>query len=321
VKRDLSIIIVNWNGRELLANCLASIGESPPSVPYEVMVVDNASTDQSVAWLGSFEARALLPQGCLRVIENEENLGFSKANNQAITLSRAPFVLLLNPDTEVLPGALDRLIATLRSDARIGACGPRLLNTDGSVQYSVWRNPPAPWDIVVSGIGIWRLIPRRLRGEWLLGRHWDHARRREVPMLFGAAMLARREMIADVGGLDERFHMYAEDNEWCLRMRRAGWRLVFEPDAEILHHGSRLSLQRWGRRDKLRVQLESYFQFQRYSLSRAHAVGNLLATCAVMALHVVWRRLRGRLTDEVELVYCMHLAELKRIVRASWSVD
>ena len=107
------------------------------------------------------------------------------------------------------------MIACLNSDERIGACGPRLLNTDGSLQHSVWRNPPTAWEIIVNGVGLWRLIPRSLRGSLLLGGHWDHATRRSVPMLFGAAILARRKMIDEVGGLDERFHMYGEDYEWC----------------------------------------------------------------------------------------------------------
>jgi glycosyltransferase involved in cell wall biosynthesis len=172
----LSIIIVNWNGGELLKQCLASVAEWPPSCPYEIIIVDNASSDESVSWIKSSEAQSLFRANKLDLIENRENVGFSKANNQGIARSAAPLLLLLNPDTKVRPGAIDRLCATLRSDARIGACGPRLLNSDGSLQHSVWRNPPTPWEIIVSGAGLWRLMPKKLRGESV-----QEALRRENP--------------------------------------------------------------------------------------------------------------------------------------------
>jgi GT2 family glycosyltransferase len=312
---ELSIIIVNWNGGELLRRCITRIAQAPPSLAYEIVVVDNASSDESVSWLRSDDVAASLAPATLHVIENSENVGFGRANNQAIASSHGSLVFLLNADTEVLPGAMDTLIATLRGDAHIAACGPRLLNTDGSLQPSAWRNPPTPWEIVIAGVGLWRLIPRRARGELLLGRHWDHARRRAVPMLFGAALLAKRAVFSELGGLDERFHMYGEDNEWCLRVTRAGWQVVFEPAASVVHHGSQFSLRRWGDRERLRVQLDSYFRFQRVCLSRRHRVGNLLAGCFVMAAHWVWRRLRRQPVDEAALILEMSLADLKRTVR------
>ena len=176
MKVELSVVIVNWNGGALLRRCLACIAQHPPLVPYEVIVVDNASTDSSVAWLHSDEAHALLREAPLRVIENQENRGFSQANNQAITLSTAPLLFLLNPDTEVRPTAIDTLIAALQSDRTVGACGPRLVNPDGSLQPTVWHNPPAAWEILLSGLKVYKFIPTRLRGELLLGPLWNHAR-------------------------------------------------------------------------------------------------------------------------------------------------
>jgi len=312
---ELSIVIVNWNGGELLRRCIESILRAPPRLPYEIVVVDNASSDGSVRWLRSSDLADRLAGVALHVIENADNVGFARANNQAIARTQGPLVCLLNPDAEVLPGALDTLVATLRAGADIGACGPRLLNTDGSLQPSVWRNPPTPWEIVVAGLGLWRLMPRRARGEWLLGRHWDHARRRTAPVLFGAAILVKRAVFSQVGGFDERFHMYGEDDEWCLRVRRGRWRLVFEPSASVVHHGSRLSLLRWGSLGKLRVQLEGNFRFQRVCLSRPHRVANLLAMCLVAALQWVWRRARRRPTAETALILATSLAELGRTGR------
>lgn len=309
---ELSIIIVNWNGGELLRSCLRSIAAAPPSVSYDIIIVDNASSDDSVAWLRSAAVSALLPEIAVHIVENADNAGFAKANNQAIAQSQAPNLFLLNPDTEVTSGAIDTLLAALQSDARIGACGPRLLNTDGSLQHSVWRNPTTAWEIIVTGLGLWRLLPRRLRGELLLGGHWDHATRRIVPTLFGAAIMAKRKMIEAVGGLDERFHMYGEDDEWCLRITRAGWQLLFEPAASVKHHGGQFSLQRWTNLEKLRVQMEARLQYQRYCLSRRQRVANLLATCLVSFLQKSWYRVSGRPAAAAQIIFDIHLADLKR---------
>jgi N-acetylglucosaminyl-diphospho-decaprenol L-rhamnosyltransferase len=308
----LSFIIVNWNGGELLKRCLESIALYPPSIPWDIVVVDNASTDGSREWLRSL-AEKRSPKGiALRLIENDENAGFGKANNQAFALTKSDFLFLLNADAELTPGACDALIKTLTSSEKIGACGPRLLNSDGSLQHSVWRNPPTAREIIVSSLGLWRLIPRRLRGELLLGGHWDHATRRVVPLLFGAAILAKRKMIDEVGGFDERFHMYSEDREWCFRIVRAGWQLVFDPAASVVHHGAQFSLQRWTSLEKIRVQIQSNFQYNRYCLSRGQSIAYLLATCFVSFIQKTWYKLRGRPTEATQIIWELNRAELKR---------
>ena len=308
----LSFIVVNWNGGEFLKRCVKSIATYRPTVDCEVVVVDNASTDGSREWLHSPDARTLLKPIELRVIENTENVGFGRANNQAFALTEAPLLFLLNADAELTAGACDQLIQTLRSDQRIGASGPRLLNTDGSLQPSVWHNPPLAWEIIVSGLGFWRLIPRRLRGKLLLGGHWDHALRRSVPSIFGAAILLRREMLREVGGFDERFHMYGEDNEWCLRIRRAGWQIVFDPAAKIIHHGAQFSRQRWTSLEKVRIQIDANFKFDRFCLSRRQNITKLAATCIVSFAQKTWYKLRGRPTETAQTVWKLQMAQLKR---------
>jgi GT2 family glycosyltransferase len=304
---DLSVVIVNWNAGHLLRRSVASIVASAPSLPCEIIVVDNASGDGSIAALKADEAAAAaIRDGRLRIVENADNRGFGAANNQAFALSRSAFVLLLNPDAVMTPGAIDALVAVLRSDAGIGACGPRLLNSDGSLQISVWRNPPAAWDIVLSNLKLYRLLPARLRGELLLGPHWPHDRRRTVTMLSGAALLVRREAIDAVGGFDERFHMYGEDNEWCLRLVRGGWQLVFEPAVVIRHDEAQSSLQRWTRLEKRRLQLESSFLFQRVSVPRWHLVANQMALWATAALQRYWRQIRGEDVSEMAMVARVH---------------
>lgn len=280
-------------------------------MPYEVIVVDNASTDSSVAWLHSDEAHALLGEAPLLVIENQENRGFSQANNQAITLSTAPLLFLLNPDTEVRPTAIDTLIAALQSDRNVGACGPRLVNPDGSLQPTVWHNPPAAWEILLSGLKVYKLIPTRLRGELLLGPLWDHARRRRVPRLSGAALLIKREVIDQVGGLDEQYHMYGEDVEWCLRIARAGWGLVFEPSAVVMHHGSQSSLRRWDSLEVGRRILDGQLHFQKQCLSRPHLMANVLASSVVALVAHGWRALRGRKTAETRMALGLYAHYLK----------
>ncbi len=313
VNVQLSIIIINWNGGKLLRRSVESVVSSPPSVEYEVVVIDNASTDDSVALLRASElVRQLTDSSRLRIIENSENQGFGPANNQAFALTDAPLLLLLNPDTAVTTGSIDRLLATVQSNSRTAAAGPRLLNVDGSLQISVWRNPPAAWEILLSQLKLYLLLPRRLRGELLLGGHWDHNRERRVPMLSGAAILVRRTVIEEVGGFDERFHMYGEDNEWCLRILRAGWQMVFQPDAVILHHGAQSSLQRWTSLEKLSVQLEASYLFQQHSLPRRRLITNQLASYVTASGQHLWRRLRGIQAPDVKLAREIHWEHLKR---------
>jgi GT2 family glycosyltransferase len=315
---DLSIVIVNWNAGELLRRAVESVVTFPPSVEYEVIVVDNASSDDSVALMRNSDmAIELAHRDRLRVILNQENRGFGQANNQAFALTESAFLFMLNPDAAVTQGSIDKLIATVQDRSRRGAAGPRILNADGSLQTSAWRNPPAAWEILLSQMKLYLLLPRRFRGELLLGGHWRHDRERRVPMLSGAAMLVRREVIDEVGGFDERFHMYGEDNEWCLRMTRAGWQLIFQPQAVVLHHGAQSSLQRWNNLEKLRVQLEAGYLFQQQSLPRWRLISNQLASFVTGSAQHVWRRLRGVKAPDVQLAKEIHWQNLKRALRGT----
>jgi GT2 family glycosyltransferase len=316
-RRDLAVIIVNWNGGGLLTRCVESIVAAAPRVTYEVLVVDNASDDDSLARLRRSEAAApLVARQRLRVVANPENRGFGAANNQGLAATDAPFVLLLNPDTEVHPGAIDTLLEALTADRRIGACGPRLLNPDGSLQVSVFFNPPRVWHTVLSQLWLYRMLPPRVRGELLLGRHWAHDRGRFVPMLGGAALLARRRMIDEVGGFDERFPMYAEDNEWCWRITRAGWRLRFVPEAVVVHHGGQSSRRRWTADEQVRVKLEAGFDFERAVLPRWRLAANQLANYLVVTLQIAGRALMGIRRPDLSLIKDVHAEHVKRALGA-----
>ena len=310
---DLSIIIVNWNGGELLPRCVETIVSSQPSVTYEVVIIDNASTDDSLARLNASEAAVFLSSNQkLRIFNNTENRGFGAANNQAFALTDSPFVFQLNLDTEVHPGTIDTLMRTMHSDPKIGACGPKILNSDGSLQISAFFNPPRVWHTFLSQLKLYYLLPQRIRGELLLGKHWDHSRRRCVPMLSGAAILARRKMIDEVGGFDERFHMYSEDSEWCWRITRTDWKLMFVPEAVVLHHGGQSSMKRWSSDEKIRVMLEAGFYFEHRVLPRWRLAANQLANYLVVSAQIAGRSVRGIHIPELYLIKKLHREHLKR---------
>jgi GT2 family glycosyltransferase len=304
---ELAIIIVNWNGGELLRRCLQSVAAHPPHCAYEIVVVDNASTDGSREWLETLGAR-------VRLIKNEENVGFGRANNQGFAATRAPFLFLLNSDAEVYAGAIDTLIETSREAERIGIVGPRLVNPDGTLQASVWRNPVTPFETISNTFRLYKLMPRRLRGRLLLGYHWEHTERRRARLLSGAALLVKRKLIDEVGGFDERFHMYGEDTEWSLRIVRAGWWMIFEPRATVMHHGGQSSRKRWTTIEQRRVEYLSFFRFQRLCLTRRLAVANLLTGTLVTLAQYAWRLLRRQPTDEPRLVIKLHTDELKQML-------
>ncbi|MBI2924456.1 MAG: glycosyltransferase family 2 protein [Verrucomicrobia bacterium] len=231
---DLSIIIVSWNAREFLVACLKSITETCESLSHEVLVVDNGSTD------GSVEAARSLGLGTA-IIECGQNLGFAKANNLGIERSRGRYCCLINSDVVVLPRCLQHLLAFMDSQPQVGIAGPLVLNPDGSRQPSC-RTVPT----------FLRLLARAL---YLRKELTDEAFTRdeisEVEVLSGCFWIVRRAAIEQVGTLDERFFIYAEDVDWCWRFRQAGWRVTFCPEGRAVHFGGQSSAA-----DPLRFQLE-----------------------------------------------------------------
>lgn len=313
---ELSIIIVNWNGGNLLRRCVETIVSSEPSTSYEIVVIDNASTDDSVEQLrASDSVPPLIASQRLRIFNNSENRGFGAANNQGFALTESPFVFLLNVDTEMRPGTIDTLMRAIKSDPQIGVCGPKILNSDGSLQTSAFFNPPRVWHTLLSQLKLYYLLPHRIRGELLLGGHWRHDRQRSVPMLSGAAMVARREMIDQVGGFDEQFHMYSEDMEWCWRITKANWKLLFAPEAVLLHHGGRSSMKRWSAQERLRVRLEAGFKFEHSALPRWRVAANQLTNYLVVCTQIAARKLIGVRTPELYWVREIHREHLKRSLR------
>jgi GT2 family glycosyltransferase len=231
------------------------------------------------------------------LLEPEENLGFGRAANLAISRSSAPNVLILNADIRVRPNSFDRLIETLNLERDIGMVGPRLLYEDGRLQDSVSRQPDTPLSIAVEFLHLYKLLPKRLRARWLLGVHWLHDERRSVPVIAGAAMMCKREMIEDTGGFDPSIHMYAEDLDLCVRARRAGWKIYFEPTAEIVHIREKSSLQRWSPEEKTLIQENAMIYYENKNFSRALNLINGISRVFFMLIHLTRWKLTKRNTS------------------------
>lgn len=225
----LSIVIVNWNTREYLLGALRSLYESPPDLPFEAIVVDNASTD------GSADAvKTVFPQ--VRVIANEDNTGYARGNNQGIGSSTGDYMLLLNPDVILPMRGLDRAVRILESRPDVGALAVRLVNPDGTPQRSV-RGFPSPSAIFFEVLGLGRLFPTsRLLSSYRMG--WFTYREQvEVEQPMGTFLMIPRKALDQVGLLDERFPIFFNEVDWCYRAHKLGWKVLFTPDVEVIHYG------------------------------------------------------------------------------------
>jgi GT2 family glycosyltransferase len=227
----ISIIIVSWNTTQFLENCLASILENPPTSPFENWVVDNASTDNSPRMVCE-----KFPQ--VHLVENRENVGFARANNQAIQRCKGKYILLLNPDTLVTSGALQALVDFLDKHPEAGAAGARMLQPDGSLQISSHPRPTLAREL-------WRLF--HLDNFSPYARYplakWETNEPQEVDILAGSCLLLRKEALEQVGFLDEDYFMYSEEIDLCYRIQRAGWRMYWVPQAEVVHFGGQSTRQ------------------------------------------------------------------------------
>ena len=243
---DLAIVIVNWNVRKLLEACLTSVYESlkGSSLRGEVWVVDNASTDGSAEMV-----RGRFPQA--RLMANETNVGFAAANNQAMRAMGFPlaeprqlprYVLMLNPDTEVLGDALTTMVRFLDENPQAGVAGAKLLYPDGQLQHSAFAFPTLAQAFLDFFPLHHRLLNSRLNGRYPR-RLYERREPFPIDHPLGAALMARREAIQEAGLLDERFFIYCEEIDWCMRMKKAGWGIYCAPRAEVVHHEAKSTRQ------------------------------------------------------------------------------
>ena len=222
---SLDVVIVSYRCEGLLRDCLGSLRDHPPTAPMRVHVVDNASGDGTAEMV-----RREFPQVKLTV--NEDNLGFSAANNVGIAAGEAAYVLILNPDTRVTPGALDSLLAVMEQRPEVGMAGPRLELDDGSFDHASRRGFPTP----LGALGHFTGLGRRDSAPGALSQYRaPEVESGPVDAINGAFMLIRRAALEQVGTFDERYWMYMEDLDLCYRFAQAGWTTWYEPSVTVIH--------------------------------------------------------------------------------------
>lgn len=276
---DVTIIIVSWNTRDILRDCLRSVYENAGPVDFHVIVVDNASTDGSVEMIQS-------EFGKVELVANSDNRGFAAANNQGMAMATGRYILLLNSDTIVLEGAIAKTVAFADTHVEAAVVGCQVLNSDRSLQASCFLFPSA-LNMLLSATYLYKIFPQsrlwgRERMTW-----WDKQDAREVDVISGCFMLVRCEAIEQVGRMDEAFFMYAEETDWCYRFRKAGWKNMYTPGGQIIHLGGASSRQA---ASKMRLQLSgSILYFLKKHRSRLeYTLGCLLTALSFMVRLPFW---------------------------------
>ena len=228
---DISVVIVSFNTCELTIKCLKSVFEQN-HVAYEVIVVDNASSDNSVR-----EIRKAFPQ--VTVIENNTNAGFAHANNQAIKKTKGRYILLLNSDTVLLSDdAFSKMVTFMEERQHVGISGCKIIKPNGRLDWPCKRSFQTPSVFFIRGLGLDRLFPEHKRfGKYHL-TYLDENKTHEVDAIAGAFLMIRRETLNNIGLLDDNLFMYSEDMDWCLRAKQQNWKVFYYPEVEIIHYKS-----------------------------------------------------------------------------------
>lgn len=226
---DTSIVIVSWNARPYVEECLVSLTALRKDISTEIIIVDNASTDGTADMI-----HRRFPQ--VRLFENASNLGFARANNIGIAVATGKYICLINPDVKVEPDCLSKLYHYMEQERTIGLLGPKMLGQHGDTRRSAMRFPTL-WNSFLRAVALDSLLAGTgLFGGFLM-TDFRFNTVRDVDVLNGWFWMARQEAVDEVGFLDERFFMYGEDIDWCKRFHSTKWRVVFYPDAEAIHYG------------------------------------------------------------------------------------
>ncbi len=278
---DLSIIIVNWKSKDYLRKCVASVLRETSELDFEIIVIDSASFDGAGEML-----REEFPQ--VRFIQSHENLGFSKANNRAFRESRGNVVLFLNPDTELVGAAINRLYSALLQLPDAGAIGGKLLNSDGTIQTSCIQSFPTILNQILSAEALRRRTPRsRL---WGMRALYEEPRQpAKVEMISGACLMMRRKVFETIGQFGTEYFMYAEDVDLCYKAQQAGFSNYYVGDAVIVHHGGGSSQQARSNFSSV-MMFESISQFLRKTRGRIYSLcyrGALAGTALIRLLVLV----------------------------------
>jgi len=291
VSVDLSIVIVAWNVRDLVLDCLASIDAAKLGVRYEVILVDNGSVDFTVE-----AVTRQFPE--TRILALPKNIGFGAGNNRGLEVMRGRVAVLLNSDTIVLPGGLEACVRHLDENPEVGVVGPQLLNPDRSKQNCIHNSPNLVSELVGQSL-LRRLFKRRYPSKLV-----DYAAPVEVEAVLGACLFVRREVVEQVGMIDEGYFFFLEETDWCHRIREAGFRIVHLPDAYVIH----LYGESTKKKTPLRTRIEFYrsrYLFFRKNRSRAAYV---VLRGIVMAKILAGVVFGGRRADEYRKILRWHLA-------------
>lgn len=276
---DLSVVIVNWNTQALLSDCLHSVRKGLGGLNAEIIVVDNASSDGSAEMV-----RSEFP--AVELVESKKNLGFAGGNNIALERAKGRYVLLLNTDTLVHGSVLPDAIAWMDHHPEVGVMGPRVLNSDGSVQASCSAFPSLPF-LAMQTLGLTRFA----RWDAYRMTGWDRSTERHVDVISGAAMFVRASAMREVGLLDEAFFFYGEETDWCRRFARAGWDIFFVPIKEITHFGNGSAARLNHRRDVMMTEGTTRLHLKHGGLTAGIACFGILAAHN-MSRAVFWSLLR-----------------------------
>ena len=262
---DISFVIVNWNAKGFLRDCLTSIAEET-HFSHEIIVVDNASTDGSAAMVRNEFSDVIL-------IANDKNPGFGAANNQGIKAASGRYVLLLNPDTLIIDGAVDKMLDWAQKQNDLGCAGCQVLESEKLIQRTCFSDPSL-LNLLLIETGLYRAFPRSSWFGQPYYSHWDRRTEREVDVVSGMFMLIPRNVFDSVGFMDEAFFVYAEEADLCRRIRRSGLRCVFTPAAQIIHRDG-------GGRSTTQVKPRMYVQLQKSLIIYMHKYyGHWVATGA-----------------------------------------
>jgi GT2 family glycosyltransferase len=232
---DVSVIIVNWNTRSILRDCLSSVFKQTQGIEFEVIVIDNGSSDSSVQMVETEFSQ-------VNIIANTENRGFAAANNQGMAVAKGRYVLLLNSDTVILDDVIKKTVLFADTHREVAVVGCRVLNADRTLQQTCFMFPSV-LNMLLATTCLYKLFPRnrffgRERMTW-----WNRDSVSEVDVATGCFMLVRRQAIEKIGLMDERFFVYGEETDWCYRFKKSGWKIMFTPDGQIIHYGGQTTKQ------------------------------------------------------------------------------
>lgn len=290
---DISIIIVNYNTRDLLINCINSVYQTAKDLSIEIWVVDNGSSDDSIKTI-----RDLFSE--INITENHQNLGFAKACNQALRQINGRYAVLLNTDTILFDGTIKTALDFMDKNMNIGICGGQLLNPDGSKQNSIANIPTLATELLNKSI-LRRLFPKKY-----LGKEQDIKNPIEVESIIGAFMAVRKEAIDETGLMDESYFFFFEETDWCIRMKRRGWRVFHHPGAKVYHLQGQSA-------KKVRIRARIEYWRSRYIFFKKHYG----ATTSIILKTGLMLKLSFNLTSNILLAAATLFSNKKAVERSN----